>query len=48
MMKNILYFILKGFVVLSIFNFLSFLFSHVENGFRKIRLNSKFMAAQPS
>ena len=39
MMKNVFYFTLKAFFVLKIFEFLSQVFGHVENGLiRKIRI----------
>ena len=47
MMKNTFYFTLKGLFIPKIFKFLSWLFGHVEkNGFREIRLISKFMTSQ--
>ena len=47
MMKNTFYFTLKGLFIPKIFKFLSWLVGHVEkNGFREIRLISKFMTSQ--
>ena len=47
MMKNTFYFTLKGLFISKIFKFLSWLVGHVEkNGFREIRLISKFMTSQ--
>ena len=48
MKKNAFYFILKGFYVLKIFTFLSWVFGHVKSDLiRKKRLISKFMISQP-
>ena len=47
MMKNALYFTLKGFFVPKIFKFLSWFFGHSGKGFiRKLRITLKFMASQ--
>ena len=47
MMKNAFYFILKALFILTIFKFLSWLWSCRENGLiRKIRLISNFMTSQ--
>ena len=49
MMENAFYFILKALFILNVFQFLIWLFVHVEKYglIRKIRLVSKFMASEP-
>ena len=47
MMENAFYFILKALFILNVFQFLIWLFVHVDGLIRKIRLVSKFMASEP-